>query len=234
MTFGKFVICKKCNSPNQLSKLNCIKCSSILRERVVNLDFSVVFTSLIENPSKGFYKIILAEHKNYISLFFFFFLLKMFLFQLSLSSFLGKELDSTINVLIIFTLIVVLTTVILTAFLEYIFKLFGIRIKFKDYFALLIFASFPFIFSSILLTLLELAVFGGYLFSIYPSPFEIKPFLAYLFLVLEIIILIWTLVLFVISINTLTDKIFAAIIIGIINFMVLVILPHIISLNISL
>lgn len=234
MTFGKFIICKKCQTPNQLSKLNCTQCSAILRERVVNLDFLMIFTKLIESPSKGFYNIILAEHKNFISLFFFFFLLKMCLLHLSLISVLGKEIDSTLSVLFYLIFIICITTVVLVTALKYIFAFYGISVKYKDYFALVIFSTFPFIFSSTLLILLETAVFGNYLFSISPSPFEIKPLLAYIFLVLEILILTWTIFLFIKSMHTLTNKIFPAVAIGVINFLILIILPHIIFLNLSL
>lgn len=228
MKSGNYIICNKCKKPNQLSELNCTNCSFILRDRVVNLDFLKIFISLVENPSKGFYHIVIAEHKNFITIFYSFFLLKMFLINLSLMNILGKDIQSKINHLLYFTIILLSVTILLALILKSILKLGEIRIRLKDYFAIISFSTFPFIFSFLLLTILEIAVFGDYLFEVSPSPFEIRPFLAYIFLILEIIIILWTFILFVISMHTLIKNKFLSFIFGIFNFCIILVVPHII------
>jgi hypothetical protein len=71
-------------------------------------------------------------------------------------------------------------------------KLNEIFIRFKDTFALIIYSQIPFIFGLIILFTLELVIFGDYLFSINPTPFTIKGPIAYLFLIVETGIIIWS------------------------------------------
>jgi len=67
-----------------------------------------------------------------------------------------------------------------------------IFIRFKDTFALIIYSQIPLIFGLVILFTLELVIFGDYLFSINPTPLIIKGSIAFLFLALEIGVIIWS------------------------------------------
>jgi hypothetical protein len=81
-----------------------------------------------------------------------------------------------------------------------------IETRIKDIFSLLGYSTFPLILSLIILFPLELSVFGEYLFQISPGPFEIKASLAYTFLIIEILLLIWHLILSTKALNIITNK----------------------------
>lgn len=229
---GRFIICKKCKAQNQLSSLNCLNCSQILRDRVVNLDFLKIVSLLIENPVKGFNYIILSENKNFITLFLFFFIFKTSLLNYSISPYLGlyiRYFPLTLFYTVIITILLIVFIIILTKFL---LRLILVKLRIKDYFALIIYPLFPFFFSLVLLSLLELAVFGNYLFEISPTPFEIKPALAYIFVIFEILLLLWSLVLYVIAFQRIIQSKLLSAVIGVIGFFIIVVLPHLVLFNI--
>jgi len=68
-------------------------------------------------------------------------------------------------------------------------------IRFKDTFSIIIYSQLPYLFGLIILFTLELVLFGDYLFSKNPTPFVIKGFFAYLFLILELSTVIWSAIL---------------------------------------
>jgi hypothetical protein len=67
-----------------------------------------------------------------------------------------------------------------------------IHCRFKDVFSVIIFSQIPYAIGLFILFPLELVIFGDYLFSINPTPFTIKGSIAYLFLVVEIGIILWS------------------------------------------
>jgi len=130
---------------------------------------------------------------------------------------------------VIITILLIVFIIILTKFL---LRLILVKLRIKDYFALIIYPLFPFIFSLVLLSLLELAVFGNYLFEISPTPFEIKPALAYIFVIFEILLLLWSLVLYVIAFQRIIQSKLLSAVIGVIVFFIIVVLPHLVLFNI--
>jgi hypothetical protein len=67
-----------------------------------------------------------------------------------------------------------------------------ISLRFKDTFALIVYSQVPFVFGLVVLFILEIVIFGDYLFSLNPNPFVIKGVIAYLFLSLEFGIFFWS------------------------------------------
>ena len=209
------VICPNCNTANPFYNSNCSKCRNYLRDKIHNLDLWSIISLLVESPSKAFNKIVFAEHKNFI---FFLFLIvttkhlinSRFISMLSLGNF-----NTRVE---LFYSYLVVSGVLLLFYLTFSFLYvkigisINISLRFKDTFALIIYSQLPFVFGLLLLFALELIIFGDYLFSINPSPFIIKPALAYLFSGLEVLIIFWSVTLLFIAFKTQTHhKIFSII-----------------------
>ena len=77
----------------------------------------------------------------------------------------------------------------------------------KDIFSILSYTLVPNIFALVILFPLELIFFGEYLFSNNPSPFLIKEIAAYIMLVLEILMILWTYFFSIMGLFTLTKSI---------------------------
>ena len=191
------VSCPNCNTENPFYNLNCSNCRTYLRERVYNLDLWSTISSMVETPSKAFKTIILSEHKNFI--FFILLILSLkylinarFISMLSLGGF-----ESTISLQYSYLIMLGLTVIYLTGFSS-LYTLAGKKdsfIRFKDTFSIIIYSQIPYVFGLIILFTLELVLFGDYLFSKNPTPFVIKGFFAYLFLLLELTTVIWSAIL---------------------------------------
>jgi len=67
-----------------------------------------------------------------------------------------------------------------------------INLRFKDTLALIIYSQIPLLLGLFALFPLELVFFGDYLFSMNPTPFVIKGSIGYLFFVLEIGLILWS------------------------------------------
>ncbi len=192
------ISCPYCNSENPYYNLTCSNCNSFVRDRVSNLDLWKIIGLLIENPKDAFKQIVFSEHKNFIFFIFFFLSVKLlidsrFVSLLSIGSFSTKT-----NLFASY--------LILGIFLILLFILFGVifsklysspefKIKFKDIFSLTIYAQVPHVFALLILFPIEVIVFGDYIFSLNPSPFVIKEFISYLFLSLEILVAVWSIIL---------------------------------------
>ncbi|MEN8191782.1 MAG: hypothetical protein ABFS12_03125 [Bacteroidota bacterium] len=191
--------CPNCETENNFFDQNCRKCSALIRERVVNIDLWNTIWNIIESPKKAFTKIIYAENKNYT-----FFLAILFSLKLTFNSFfiqsiLGKDIDSQnylgVNVLIgLFSFLILFS--LITFSQKRILKNFNIITRFKDNFASFIYSSIPILISFFIIFPTQFALFGRYWLFSNPSPFEIKPLPAYVFSGMEILILIWSGILF--------------------------------------
>jgi hypothetical protein len=73
-----------------------------------------------------------------------------------------------------------------------IWKNLGFSTRFKDNLAVIIYSQMPIIFALIILFPLEIVIFGEYLFSTNPSPFQIKSTIAYVFFSVEILLFLWS------------------------------------------
>ena len=189
------VKCPNCNTENPFFNSVCSSCGNYLRDRVYNLDLWSTISSLIETPTKAFQRIIFSEHKNFIFFILLFISLKYVINVRFISMLSMGEFSSTIGLQYSY-LIVLGITLIYFLMYSYIYSLVGkkkdIALRFKDTLAIVIYSQIPFLFGLILLFTLELVLFGDYLFSKNPTPFIIKGFLAYLFLALECLTVIWS------------------------------------------
>jgi len=194
------VICKSCGSENPFYEVICKKCHSFLREKISNIDLWKTVSGLIETPLSAFRVIIQSEHKNFISLIFFLSVFKLFITSIFLSLAIFRNEDA-INMffprlLYFFGGMLILMLLISTA-LYFALKKGSIESRLKDIFAILTYSLLPYTFAAIILFAIEIVIFGGDLFSVNPSPFVIKSFLAWFLVAIEILIVLWSLFLLI-------------------------------------
>lgn len=189
------VICPNCKTENPFFNFICNNCRVYLRDRIFNLDLWSTVSSIIETPSKAFKTIILSEHKNFIFFILIFIGLKYLINVRFISMLSLGEFRSTIGLQYSYLIVLGAALIYFLSF-SILYTVVGKRndiyLRFKDTFAIIIYSQIPYLFGLVLLFTLELVLFGDYLFSKNPTPFIIKGFLAYLFLILEVGIIIWS------------------------------------------
>ena len=188
------IICKNCSTENPFYGLICNNCKAFLRERIFNIDLWKILALIIESPSTAFRLIIHSEHKNFLSFLVLlisgkFFISSMFIALLSLKG--QAELGSFVKNYLVILIVLMLLLTICSYLVTIVFKKFKLETRFKDNFSIIIYSFVPYIFGFIILFPIELILFGGYLFSVNPSPFVVKESLAYILSAFEILIILW-------------------------------------------
>ena len=166
-----------------------------MRGRVYNIDLWKTIGLLVESPKKAFTEIVYSEHKNFITFILLFVAAKLlvdirFVAQLTLG-----EFKTTTSLIFSYLIVVgVIASFILTYsfVIKLVLQWYKIETRFRDNLSVLIYSLIPHVFGIFFLFLLELVVFGDYLFSVNPNPFVIKGLIAYLFLGAEILIILWS------------------------------------------
>lgn len=199
MNFEK-TLCSKCSHINPPHKNICENCKNHLRERIVNIDLWTTILSLIENPKSAFKNIVYAEHKNFIYFLLFFISIK----NLIISRFisvpeigLNGVTSSLITSIILSILSTILFFVVFTSIQIQLYKKNIYQLRFIDFFSLNIYAFTPYLIGLFLIFPVQLIVLGGDIFSNNPYPFLIKPFITYLLLGFEVLMIVWTVFLFI-------------------------------------
>lgn len=186
--------CPNCGSENPIYKLTCLNCKTYLRERIYNLDLWKIIGLLIESPVKAFKLIIQSEHKNFIFLIITLFSVKAFIdarfISLLHAGYGLLKIDLELELLITLGAGIIIIFVFAVIF-SFINLLTGLKTRIKDNFAVLSYSLVPYTFGLIILFPIEIIIFGGYLFSNNPSPFIIKPDLAYALLSFEGLLIMW-------------------------------------------
>ena len=213
------VRCSNCKTENPFYKLICENCKSYLRDRVYNIDLGNIIARLIESPAAGFKTIIFSEHKNFLVFLILFSVLKFEIDSVFISLFFNKEIISLSNFAAGYIgLLLVLSAVFL--FFSYLVNILNGKLSYqtrvKDNFTIYFYSFLPHIFALIILFPLELVMFGEYLFSTNPSPFALKEFIAYTLLILELLIIIWSLFLTIAANYAQTKNVLYSVIISVI------------------
>lgn len=221
--------CKSCHHENPLFNLNCENCNSILRDKIVNIDLWNIIGKIVESPTEAFRIIIQAENKNFIT---FLFLLEIFkgLLMVRVSvPYLGFELFISPYFFILYPFYFIVSILVLSLVVTMITKRWKMKTRFKDNLSLTIYSFLPMVFSLLLLFPLEIAVFGESLFSSNPSPFLVKEYFAYLFLSLEGILILWTIILLTIAFRVQFKRVLIAATYSIFILFVVFVLPFILE-----
>jgi hypothetical protein len=201
------VNCKNCSAENPLYNHICSKCKYYIRDKIPNIDIWETIGLIIESPSKAFQRIIFSEHKNFVVFLTLFFALRILIVTRFISLIEGNFTSSTTPIILSYILVLLgLTLVLITFFVLISFTLtkMDYRIRIKDLYSVYMYSSMLNIFSVVILFPIQLIVFGDYLFSNNPDPFQVKPILAYILTGFEIGIVIWSLILNYISFKVLT------------------------------
>ena len=189
------VTCPNCSSENPYYKLTCSNCNSYIRNKISNLDLWNITSKLIENPVNAFQKIIYSDHKNFIFFILFFVSIKFLINARFLSLLTIGRFTTTTSLPVSFILISSFLVIFLVIF-AFIFSRInsssGFSTRFKDIFSIVSYSQLPHVFGLAVLFPIELIIFGDYIFSLNPSPFVIKETIAYTFLTVELLLILWS------------------------------------------
>ncbi|MFA6597660.1 MAG: hypothetical protein WCS69_08050 [Ignavibacteriaceae bacterium] len=159
-----------------------------------------IFGLLIENPNGAFIEIFHAEQKNFATMVLALALFKVYLLSTLLLGVFNEGRFSIVHFIILFAISVVVIISVGFILKKLLREQLG-EFRIKDFYAGISFSFMPQLIGLFILFAMEFIVFGEQLFTFNPSPFLIKKNFAYLFLILEISIIVW-------NIN-LTSKLFA-------------------------
>jgi len=195
MTKTNVQICSNCGEENPLYEKNCCKCRHYLRTAVINIDLWKTIWQLFESPAKALTNIVYAEYKNFLIFLLIFLSVKIYLISVIIQSAFNIYIPESRYFLYNFFLLVgiYLFIVVIYSFLFTKVVSFRQKIRFKDTISLIVYSFVPIILPFFLLFPVEYGIFGKHWFIYNPSPFLIKGTLAYIFVVLEIIMLGWSL-----------------------------------------
>jgi len=189
------LICDNCKHENPLFKSTCDNCSHYLRAAEVNLDLWKTIWSLFEKPTSTLRSIIFAEHKNYLVFLLVLFSIKINLINIVLNSaFLDNPFVKFSSSNLLFgSIFILVVTLILIKLITTTFNIGKKRTRFKDNLALTVYSFTPTVLAVIFLLPIEYAIFGINWFDYNPSPIIIKETTAYIFLIIELLMIVWSL-----------------------------------------
>ena len=191
--------CENCNSENDFYNLNCKSCSALLRDKFPNIDLFSTIWHLIETPTNALKKIIFAEHKNYLTFLVVLLILKLLFISFFLQSVFIEPIDYQNNLSLNYG-IGFASFIIIILFYPLIIKSAlinnSVATRYKDNLAVLVYSHIPLIIFLFIMLPIEFALFGKYWLFSNPSPFMIKETAAYAFSFMEVLVFIWSLLLF--------------------------------------
>lgn len=200
----EFAHCSKCQHENAPYQSICENCKAYLREKIVNIDLWITIQKLIETPFEAFRIIVYAEHKNFM----FFLLLVISIKNLIVTRFisipeLGKEgVTTSIAFLLFFSFLITIGFIFLISSVQSkIFQKSNVKLRTIDVMALNSYSQIPLVFSLVLIFPVEMIVLGADLFSNNPYSFQIKPVITYILFFVEIVMVIWSFLLYYFSIR---------------------------------
>lgn len=218
------LICNSCNAANPLFAYTCKSCNAFLRSKIPNIDFWDIISLLIESPVKAAETIIQSEHKNYITA-----LSLIAGFKLTLNFWIMNNalgLDGYLTTKFLISILVgllgfIFGLLIISFSVSILSKKMKIETRLKDYYSIYTYSFLPIIFLFIVITPIQIALFGKYWFTFNPSPFIIKNLPSYVILTIECIFYVWSIILLISANYTQLRKIFISIIISLIELVIL-------------
>jgi hypothetical protein len=218
------ITCKNCSTENDFYQLNCVKCGSLIRARIVNIDLWHIIWLVIDSPKKAFQNIIHAEHKNFVVLLGILASLKIYFdVQFSSNIIFGQSPDISRMMLYMAASILLffLLLVLLSLFIRFLNSRQNINTRFKDNVAVYIYSLLPLVIGLILLAPVEYALFGNHWLVFDPSPFVIKSGPAWILASLEIALRVWSIILTITATFASTGKVLYSILIGVMVHLVI-------------
>lgn len=203
------IICSNCSAENPPYVYTCNSCNAYIRERVFNIDLWKIVGLLIESPKKAFKIIVFSEHKNFINFLLVFIVVKVLVDLRFISMISIGEFNTTTSLYLSYLIVLAgfsLYMVLFSVCITFINKLLNIATRFRDNIAVLTYSLLPNVFGIFFLFIIELVVFGEYLFSINPNPFVIKGIIAYTFAGAELLLILWSMFLTFTAFRTQTES----------------------------
>ena len=188
-------ICKSCGAENPFYVSTCEKCNFILRDKIANIDLWSEIASLLESPVNAFGRVIQSEHKNFVISILLFAVVKFCIDSTFLSMLRSKGGYADFNIFANIILVVAFLIVFLYLYsflIKAITKGSAAKTRLKDNLAVLTYSLLPHSLALCIIFPIEVAVFGANIFSTNPSPFLLKPTIAYVFSGFEILIFLWS------------------------------------------
>ncbi|MBA4406319.1 hypothetical protein C0389_03500 [bacterium] len=219
--------CENCGKENHFYQLTCSECKSFLRARIVNIDFWDTLWKIFYSPVDTAKNIIQAENKNFVATCAFITAIKFSLLSLILMNAFHIEENGRYTFFrgVIFGGIPFICLISVFALVvTYINKKFGIQGRIKDALSIYFFSFTPLFMTFLILTPIQFALFGEYWFTFNPSPLIVKPQAAIVIFFIEILMYLWSGVLFVTSTYAQTKNIIYSVILGLIGFTVLTVI----------
>jgi len=208
------ITCENCNFESDFYNLNCENCGALLRDKFPNIDLFSTIWSLIETPKNALKKVIYAEHKNYLSFLTVLLILKLIFTSFFLQSLFIEPINYqnylSLNYGIGFVSFIILI-LLYPLLLKLVLKNNSIETRYKDNLALLVYSQIPLVLFLFIILPIEFALFGKYWLFSNPSPFMIKETAAYAFSIMEVLVLIWSLLLFGIAVKNQSNSKISAI-----------------------
>jgi hypothetical protein len=203
------ILCSRCGAENPFWSSVCAGCKTYLRDKIVNINFWSLLWKLIESPVEAFRIIIFSERKNFILLLLFLVPLKLHIISSLVFQHAAGGTKAAVDFIPAYLISAAILLFILL-FYSYAVKIIlkkSIHTRFKDNFAILIYSLFP-LAAGLILYIIALISFGGNLYLNDPSPFQLKPGVAYLLSGFEALFYIYSVYLTAAAVYTVSRNIF--------------------------
>lgn len=214
MNYNYINSCPNCLTDNELYRLSCKKCGSILHNKISNLNLWESLYRFLESPSETIISIIQAEKKNFVLFLFIAGIIKISFLKYLLTISINKNIPNFFSSFI-YSLIPFL-------FFVFFIKIYSLikhfKIRFKDVFAVFSYSLFMQALSLLIIIPIQFSFFGNSVLNFNPSPFDLKPTPAYFFLGLEVILLSFLIYYFYLIAKIFLDNKFLALVINLLFF----------------
>ena len=220
----KYLVCKSCNTENPLFAYTCKECNAFLRSKIPNIDFWEIISLLLESPVIAAEKVIQSDHKNYVIVLSIIAGLKISLIGWVINN--AFSLSNVLSINFLLSIILGLSgffigIVFISLLATVISRYLVIQTRFKDFYSIYIYSFVPIIALFLLLTPVQIALFGTYWFTFNPSPFIIKNLPSYVIVVIEGLFFLWSFILTVAVNYTQIRRYIASLILALIEWIIL-------------
>ena len=182
--------CESCGNEILFFDKICSNCNHLQKDKVPNIDFWKIIYYVFLEPKEFLLTVVLADHKNYISLVFFLFTVKFFILLNQVQATIGFVFEKFLYEYLIVFIVCLFLTGIWALIALNVFS--NVKLRFKDWFSIIVFVNFPIVLS-LLVFILEFSVFGMHFYNFnFELLNSVDSLLLYFFLFTEIVLFLWS------------------------------------------